>query len=125
MDADSIRDLFQEIGPVQIRRMFGGQGIYRDGMMFALEAGGELYLKADPQTQDIFRDLGSRPFAYTSRDGRTTTMSYWLLPDSALDDPDAAADLARVAIEAARRTKKTAKKKGGHAMPPRSTAKAR
>ncbi len=40
MDADSIRDLFQGIGPVQIRRMFGGQGIYRDGMMFALEAGG-------------------------------------------------------------------------------------
>ena len=119
MDADPIRDLFQGIGPVQIRRMFGGQGIYRDGMMFALESGGELYLKADPQTQDIFRDLGSRPFAYTSRDGRTTTMSYWLLPDSALDDPDAAADLARVAIEAARRTKKTAKEKGGHAAPSR------
>ena len=44
MDAEGIRDVFQAIGPVQIRRMFGGKGIYQDGLMFALEAGGELYL---------------------------------------------------------------------------------
>jgi DNA transformation protein and related proteins len=105
MDAEAIRDVFQGVGPVQIRRMFGGQGIYCDGMMFALEAGGELYLKADGQTEDRFRVLGSRPFAYTDRNGRTATMSYWLIPESALDDPDEAAELARLALTAARRTK--------------------
>ena len=89
--------------------MFGGQGIYCDGMMFALEAGGELYLKADGQTEDRFRVLGSRPFAYTDRNGRTATMSYWLMPESALDDPDEAAELARLALTAARRTRRPAK----------------
>jgi DNA transformation protein len=121
MDADAIRDVFRGIGPVQIRRMFGGQGIYRDGTMFALEAGGELYLKADGQTEDRFRILGSRPFAYTGRNGRTATMSYWLMPESALDDPDEAAELARLALTAARRTKAKAARKGA-APPHRSPA---
>lgn len=129
MDAEAIRDVFQGIGPVQIRRMFGGQGIYRDGMMFALEAGGELYLKTDEGSQDTFRNLGSRPFAYTTRDGRVTIMSYWLMPESALDDPDEAADLARLALAAAQRAKaapkRSSKTKGGNAVPPRSARESR
>ncbi|HZH52293.1 MAG TPA: TfoX/Sxy family protein [Microvirga sp.] len=119
MDAEAIRDILSAFGPVQIRRMFGGQGIYRDGLMFALEARGELYLKADSETEGVFRDLGSRPFAYTSRDGRTSTMSYWLMPDLGLDDPDEAAKFARLAMEAAVRAKATGGvRKGGRVAPP-------
>jgi len=113
MDAEAIRDVFRSLGPVQIRRMFGGQGIYQDGLMFALEAYGELYLKADAQSVGIFEDLGSRPFSFETRDGRTTLTSYWLMPESALDDPDEAADLARTALAAARRAKAVPTRKGG------------
>jgi DNA transformation protein len=101
MDAETIRDIFKAFGPVQIRRMFGGKGVYRDELMFALEADGELYLKADGESEAVFRELGSRPFTYSAKDGRTTIMSYWLMPESALDDADEAADLARLALEAA------------------------
>ncbi|NBJ13544.1 TfoX/Sxy family protein [Microvirga arsenatis] len=112
MDAEAIRDVFRGLGPVQIRRMFGGQGIYQDGLMFALEAYGELYLKADAQSVGIFEDFGSRPFSFETRDGRTTLTSYWLIPESALDDPDEAADLARTALAAARRAKAAQTRKG-------------
>lgn len=105
MDAEAIREVFQSFGPVSIRRMFGGQGIYRDGVMFALEDEGELYLKVDNESVDHFRDLGSRPFSYQTKDGRTTIMSFWLMPVSALDDPDEAAELARTALRAALRAK--------------------
>ena len=54
MDADAIRDLFQGLGEVRIRRMFGGQGVFSDELMFALEAGGELYLKADETSVGAF-----------------------------------------------------------------------
>src|SRR5215208_618131 len=64
--------------------MFGGQGVLFDELMFALEAGGELYLKADETSVGAFRDAGSRQFVYT-KDGRPTPMSYWRLPDAALD----------------------------------------
>lgn len=117
MDPEAIRDVFQALGPVRIRRMFGGQGIYRDDVMFALEAGGELYLKTDEETLPIFKELDSRPFSYQSRDGRTTIMSYWLMPEGALEDEAEARRLGILALEAARRAK-TAK-------PSRSRAKVR
>lgn len=113
MDADAIRDLLAEIGPVRIRRMFGGQGVFADDLMFALEADGELYIKADKETESLFAEAGSTEFVYTKADGRDFRMSYWLLPDSASDDPAEAAVWARYGVEAARRAafKKTAKRK--------------
>ena len=54
MDADAIRDLFAGLGEVRVRKMFGGQGVYRDDLMFGLEAGGELFLKADAETAGAF-----------------------------------------------------------------------
>jgi DNA transformation protein len=102
VDPDAIRDLFSGVGSVRIRRMFGGQGIYAGEWMFALEAGGELYLKVDASTVAAFRAAGSSPFTYESR-GRRTQMSYWRLPHVALDDPDEATRWAHLALEAARR----------------------
>ena len=90
MDAEAIRDVFRGLGPVHIRRMFGGKGIYRDELMFALEVGGELYLKADEESVRAFQELGSRPFTIETRGGRATLTSYWLMPESAQDDPDEA-----------------------------------
>jgi DNA transformation protein len=105
MDAEAIRDVFRSFGPVHIRRMFGGKGIYQDELMFALEAGGELYLKADEESVKAFQELGSRPFTFETRDGRATLTSYWLMPESALDDPDEAREFATLALGAARRAK--------------------
>ncbi|MBB3019417.1 DNA transformation protein [Microvirga lupini] len=105
MDAEAIRDVFRSFGPVQIRRMFGGKGIYQDDLMFALEAGGELYLKADEDSVGVLQEAGSRPFTFETRDGRTTLTSYWLMPESALDDPDEARDFATMALGAALRAR--------------------
>ena len=110
MEPDAIRDLFASLGPIRIRRMFGGQGIYLGEVMFALAAAGELYLKADAATLDAFRNAGSRPFTY-ERQGRTARLNYWRLPDAAMDDPDEAARWARLALDAARRSSRPAPKK--------------
>ena len=123
MDAEAIREVFSGFGPVQIRRMFGGQGVYQGELMFALVASDELYLKVDDESIGFFRDLGSRPFAYEMRDGRKSIMSYWLMPESALDDPDEAAQLANMALAAARRAKSAQPRKGGKAAPRRRVRK--
>ncbi|HLM40988.1 MAG TPA: TfoX/Sxy family protein [Microvirga sp.] len=121
MDPEAVRDVFRKVGPVGIRRMFGGQGIYRGEAMFALVAGGELYLKADGETEEMFRRLGSRPFSFERRDGRVTQTSYWLMPESALDDPDEAAELAGMALQAALRAG-AARTQGRAKAPPRRKA---
>ncbi|MCB8820648.1 TfoX/Sxy family protein [Microvirga rosea] len=105
MDPEAIRDVFQALGPIRIRRMFGGQGIYRDEVMFALEVRGELYLKADAETLPVFEELSSRPFSYQTRNGRTTVMSYWLMPEGALEDEAEARRLGILALDAARRAR--------------------
>ena len=35
-----LRDLFAELGPVSLRKMFGGQGLYHDGVIIRHEAVG-------------------------------------------------------------------------------------
>ena len=101
MDEAAIQDLFGELGPVRCRRMFGGQGIYAGDVMFALEVGGEIFLKVDDGSRAAFEAAGSRPFVY-GKEGRAVATSYWRLPDGALDDPSEAVRWARLALEAAR-----------------------
>ncbi len=104
MVIDGIRELFEPSGPVQIRRMFGAHGIFRDGRMIALEDGGMIWLKADDVSQVDFVAAGSRPFEYEKKSGSITVMSYWLLPEAAHNDPDVMRDWVILAERAAQRT---------------------
>ena len=105
MSPDHIIEMFAWFGPVTVRRMFGGLGIYADGMMFALAAGGVIYLKADVETVPAFEREGQGPFTYAAKGGKRTVMSYWRLPDRLYDDADELADWARAALAVARRAK--------------------
>jgi DNA transformation protein len=107
MTSDEICDLFAGLGPVTIRRMFGGKGIYYEGLIIALEVDGEILLKADAVTAPDFEAAGSRQWVYGSRPARKpTAMPYWSIPDAALDDPDITAKWARKAYEASLRARK-------------------
>ncbi|MFB2553248.1 TfoX/Sxy family protein [Ensifer soli] len=104
MDNADIEDMFQSLGPVTIRRMFGGKGIYSDGRILALEIYGEVLLKADAETAPVFEAAGSRQWTYDGK-GKPVRMPYWSIPDSALDDPDDMAQWIRLAKEASLRAK--------------------
>jgi DNA transformation protein len=105
-DSGHIQEMFASFGPVSVRRMFGGAGIYCEGVMFALSYNGLVYLKADETTAPSFEREGSAPFMFTSKDGKRTTMSYWRLPDRLYDDPDELAIWAKAAIATARQAPK-------------------
>lgn len=100
---DYLRELFAELGPVTIRAMFGGHGVYFDGRMIALVADQSVYLKVDDETRPRFEAAGSVPFVYAGK-GKPVTMSYWLAPDAAMDDPREMLGWARLADLAARRS---------------------
>lgn len=102
MDRAAIEDFFAPVGAVRVKRMFGGQGVYLDEAIFAIEMGGEFYLKADETTAPQFQAAGSEPFAVRMR-GRATPTSYWSLPDAALDDAEELARWCALALAAARR----------------------
>jgi DNA transformation protein and related proteins len=112
-----VTELFAGIAPLQIKRMFGGAGVYRDGLMFALLADDVIYLKADEALKRDLKAEGSGPFVWIPdsgpKKGQPHEMGYWRLPEAALDDPDDAVKWARRAVavsQAAAKVKKPAKK---------------
>ena len=104
-------ELLAPLGEIRVKPMFGGYGIYCDGLFFALVAYDTLYLKADEQSEGAFRDAGSEVFRFEHADGRTFQMGYWTAPEEALDGAQAMAPWARLAIGCALRNRKPARKK--------------
>ena len=105
MDADFIRDLFAEFGPVDVRRMFSGAGVYADGVIFALVLRDALWLTADERSAPRFEAEGCRRFDYVRKSGRRGHLPYWRMPDRLYDDPAELADWARQALAVARARK--------------------
>jgi DNA transformation protein len=100
---EHVVEMMRAFGPVEAKSMFGGWGLYRDGVFFALVANDTLYLKVDDGNRARFDDEGLEPFVFESRDGRKTSLSYRRAPDDALENPDVMAEWARCGYDAALR----------------------
>jgi DNA transformation protein and related proteins len=119
MDPEFIRELFAPFGTVTVKRMFGGAGIWSDGLMFGLVFDGAIFLKVDAASIPEFEHEGSRPFVYTrakskGRVGRAS-LSYWRLPERLYDDPDELAVWAGRALAVAQSKKFAPKGRGKRA----------
>ncbi|OCW58710.1 TfoX/Sxy family protein [Hoeflea olei] len=107
MDNEAICEMFDSLGEVTIKRMFGGKGIYHEGVILALEVGGDILLKADAESAPVFREAGAGQWVYEGKArARPVAMPYWSIPDAALDDAVEMARWVRFAWEAALRTRK-------------------
>ena len=102
---DHCMELLAPLGPVRSRRMFGGWGLYSDGIFVALIAFDRLYLKADATTAGRFAAAGSQPFVHSGNKGKPVVLGYWTAPDEALDSPAAMRPWAQLALEAALRAR--------------------
>jgi DNA transformation protein len=90
------------LGDVQARPMFGGHGIYVDGLFSALIMRDALYLKADNHNRSVFEAGGATPFRpYPDRP--KPSMSYYKVPQDVFDGPDLI-PWAEGAVAAARRS---------------------
>ena len=103
MTPEDLRELFAAFRPVDVRRMFGGAGIFADGRMFALVHDGVIYLKVGADNLADFEREGLPPFSYPRRGARAELPSYRRMPDRLYDDPEELAQWARAALAAAQR----------------------
>ncbi|CAA0087538.1 DNA transformation protein TfoX1 [Zhongshania aliphaticivorans] len=108
MAADSafinyLMEQLQWVGPVKGRKMFGGYGVFLEGLMFALVIDNTLYLKIDNDSKRDFDALGLPPFTYL-RGEKTIALSYYQAPEEALDDMDMLIVWANRAYQAALRS---------------------
>ena len=105
---ENIKELFVLFGPVNVRRMFGGYGIFHDGLMFGLVADEVLYLKADGKSSGEFETRGLGQFGY-EKNSKIINMSYYMAPEEIFDDPEEAKVWASLAFDAALRSRKPVK----------------
>ncbi len=97
---DHVVDLLGSFGQVSARRMFGGFGLFRDGLMFGLIARESLYLKADDGNRRAFEEAGMGRFAY-QRQGRERSLSSYEAPPAAMEESEELVRWAEGAFEAA------------------------
>ena len=100
-----ILDMLQEFGPVSAKAMFGGYGIYRGGIIFAIVVNSTLYIKADDQNRALFEDKGLTRFSYM-KNGKECFMSYYMAPEEAIENKDELYYWSEKGYEAALRSQK-------------------
>ena len=109
--SESYRDFVLEqlgrVTPVTARSMFGGVGLYAEGLFFALIAEDRLYFKVDDTTRLEFERLGMEPFRPFGED---TAMSYFEVPADVMEDPMQLAPWMRKALDVAAKAKRGKRK---------------
>jgi len=105
---DYVLELLEPFGHVQVKRMFGGAGLYLDGTIFAFLAADRLFLKVDDQNRSDYEAENMGPFD-PFEDGKRFIRSYYECPPRLLEDEIELCDWARLSWDAGRRA--DAKKK--------------
>ena len=114
---EHLRELLEPLGRIALRPMFGGHGVYCDGLFFAIVIDGRIHLKVDGESRGQFEAAGCAPFVYQGK-GEPITMSYWSVPEQAMDSSEDMRPWAQLALAAAGR-KPAARKRSTRLKPGR------
>ena len=96
-------ELLSALGSVRVSRMFGGNGVYVDGLFLALIARDTLFLKTDAASRQAFEAAGCHAFAFETARGARAVLGYWSAPGEAMESPAAMLPWARLAMASALR----------------------
>ena len=92
--------VLEQLGNVapEPKRMFGGVGLFREGVMFGLIAEDRIYFKVDDASRSRYQAAGSAPFEYAAGE---KTLGYFEVPAEVIEDPTELGEWARMAIAVA------------------------
>ena len=95
-----LNELLDNFGNVSIKRMFGGHGVFRDGLMFGIVDDNVLFFKVDENNRSRFEENKLPQFTYIKQ-GKALKMSYYQAPEEVFDNEEEIIDWATGAFEAA------------------------
>lgn len=99
---EHVLELARDAKP-SVRAMFGGHGLYADGMIVGIVVDDVLYLKTDAETRPRFEAEGGGPFVYAKKSGSVEVTGYHRPPEEALESAPAMREWLRLAQGAALR----------------------
>ena len=83
-----VLELLSPVGPVTVGRFFGGVGLSRASVQFAMIMDNSLYFVVDDMTRARYEAAGMQAFSYATKKGRVQVRRYFELPEDVLSDPD-------------------------------------
>ena len=98
-----VKDLLSELRGVTSRAMFGGYGLYKDGVIFGIVADDELYFKVGAANREKYEAAGSKPLTYDTKKRKNIVLSYWEVPADVMDDREAIAHWAEESYKISRK----------------------
>ncbi len=111
MQFDYYQDLFAPFGHITTRKMFGVNGIYCDGLFFAIVADDELWLKVDDVSRSTFEEeAGAAQYMFEMK-GKPTPIPYYRAPEDIFDDEESLRYWTQLALDAASRNRKPSRMK--------------
>ena len=113
-----VLEQFARVAPVTSRRMFGGVGIYADGVFFGVIDNNQLFLRTGSGNVADYEAQGCA--AFQPMGPGTKPMSYHELPSGVLEDvSQLRLWLSKALAEAAAAKKPVKRKRGGNGSPSR------
>ena len=109
---DYLMDRLAPLGTPSYKFMFGGYGIYLDGLMMGIVSHDVLWLLAGDGNRQDYEARGLKPFQPMGKNGPMGVMPYYPVPDDVFEDQDAFHEWAGKSREAALRHAAAKAKKG-------------
>jgi DNA transformation protein len=103
-----VLEQLSRVTPVTGKSMFGGIGIYAQGLFFALIADDRLYFKVNDATRPDFEQRGMEPFRPFGED---SAMGYYEVPVDVLEDVNQLEAWIKKAVDVAAATKSSKNKR--------------
>lgn len=101
-----LEDVLGHISGITFRAMFGGYGIYKNGIIFAIIAYDQLYFKVGDKNIKDYQEKDSYPFEYEQKGRQQIAMPYWLVPEEILNDKNEVGKWVNKAVRVSRERKK-------------------
>ena len=101
---DSMK-LFEALGTIKSRSMFGGFGLFADETMFALVVNDQLHIRADQQTSSNFETQGLKPYVYKKR-GFPVVTKYYAISNDLWESSERLIEVAQQSLAQAKLEKK-------------------
>ena len=98
-----IADQLSLVEGVEMKKMFGGIGIFKEGKMFGMIGGDVFRLKADETNEPDFLAHGMKPY---QNDKKKKGMPYWEVSAEVLEDKNELKNWAEKSFQIAINTKK-------------------
>ncbi|MEQ8647709.1 MAG: TfoX/Sxy family protein [Cyclobacteriaceae bacterium] len=78
-----LKDQLSGIGEFETKKMFGGHGFFKEGLMFGMLGSGTFRLKVNESNEQDYIDKGMKPY-YS--DKKKKGMPYWEVPADVLEN---------------------------------------